>query len=326
MSKLKEWMDSTGDLPDDVLLGQIVLFTINKGEYRRDEVEQWVEELALNTAFVPEPNKAIHAFEKATSDGDEFDYDLSDGNSAHVLVRDVSSDNVMVTRHLVREIKDPKRRRLAYGKIGEAVFYRPKTEGGKVKPGTERFRLTVDNDQLVKDERKPMQALVDLITEHYDAYVQFMDADKVRAMVRKYVKYLNAVSIKDGVYFVHANRSEELDRLRTLVGRLGHGSSMQLIPLVKLPELRDMVIEAFQTEAEQALTEVVQEIARIRASRKTVTPDAYAKIKSQYDGVITRAKEYTRTMGASQQRTAGAAEVALESLAELQRLMLGDVP
>lgn len=324
MSTLKKYLDDSGDLPADVLLGHVVLFTINDGEYRHDEVTQWFDELMLNPSFVPESNKAVDAYKKATSEGDEFDYDLPDGTTAHVLVRDVASDASAIVRHLVRELKDSKRRRLAYGKIGEAMFYRPSVTNGKTQPGSERFRLTVDNDQLAKNERAAMQVLVEKITKAYERYSQFMDGMKVRAMIRDYVKHLNSVALKPGVYFVHVTRRDELERLRTLVDRLGNGCTMQLIPLVDLKSQREMVVEAFQTEAEGALTEVVKEIAHIRSTRKSVTPDAYAKVKQKYDSVITRAKEYTRTLNVSQDRTAGAAEVALEELAALQRQMLGD--
>lgn len=323
-SAVKKYLDSTGELPDDALLGHLVLFRITDGTYKHNEVEKWVNDLQLNPSFVPDTGKAVDAYKKATSEGNGFSYDLPDDTTAHVLVRDVASDNLQIVRHLIREIRDSKRQRLAYGAIGEAVFHRPTVKGGRVDPGSERFRLTVDHSQLRTNERPPMQSLVDTISESYDRYVNFMDGDKMRAMVRNYVKYLNGVALKDGIYFVHVSRHDELNRLRDLVGLLGGGCSMELIPLVDVGQQRDMVVEAFQTEAEKALAEVVKQIQHIRTTRKKVTPDAYVKVKQQYDQVITRAKEYTRTLNVSQDRTAGAAEVALDALAELQRLMLGD--
>lgn len=324
ISAVKKYLDQTGDLPADALLGHLVLFRINDGDYNRDDIEAWFEDLKLNPGFVPVPGKAVDAYKKATSQGDDFDYDLPDGTVAHVLVRDVVSDSKVITRHLVREIRDSKRRRLAYGPIGEATFFRPVTTNGIVQPGSERFQLRVDHQQLVAHERPPMQALVDKISNAYDRYVKFIDGDKARAMVREYVKYLNGTMLKDGIYFVHITRKEELDRLSEVVSRLGNGCRMDTIPLVNLEDQKDMVVEAFQAESEKALAEVVKEIAHVRGTRKTVTPEAYAKIKNKYDTVMLRATEYTRTLDVSQERTAGAAEVALDSLAELQRQMLGD--
>lgn len=324
ISPVKKYLDQAGDLPADVLLGHLVLFRITDGDYNRDDIDAWFTELRLNPGFVPVPGKAIDAYKKATSQGDDFDYDLPDGTVAHVLVRDVVADSKVVTRHLVREIRDAKRRRLAYGPIGEATFFRPKTSNGIVIPGSERFLLNVDHTQLVADERGPMQSLVDKISGSYDRFLAYCDGDKARAMVRDYVKYLNGAMLKDGIYFVHITRKDELDRLSEVVSRLGNGCRMDTIPLVNLEREKDMVVEAFQAEAEKALADVVKEIQHVRGTRKTVTPEAYGKIKAKYDSVMLRATEYTRTLDVSQERTAGAAEVALDSLAELQRQMLGD--
>jgi hypothetical protein len=277
----------------------------------------------LDPAFVPEPNRAVDAYKKATSEVDDYEYRLPNNTTAAVLVRDVVSNGEVIVRHLIREVRDQRRKRLDHGKIGEAVFYRPSMQGKRVVPGSERFRLSVDKELLNKDERPAVQGLVDKVNASYARYHDYMDGMKVRAMVRDYVKHLNAVTIKAGVYFVHVSRRDELQRLQELVSRLGHGCSMELIPLVDLDEQRDMVVDAFQTEAEKALQEVVRQIAHIRSTRKTVTPDAYAKLKREYDSVIMRATEYTRTLNISQDRTAGAAEIALEQLAELQRNMLG---
>lgn len=319
-SDLRKYLDQAGELPRDVLLGHVVMFTIRDGEYDRDTVAQWFDELMLNPAFVPAPNKAIDAFKKATSMVDDTEYPLR-GNTAHVLVRDVASDSETLTRHFIREVTDAKKRRLAYAKIGEATFYRAAVRGGKVQPGTERIRIGFDADSLYKDEKPEAARIKAEVDAAYDRHVRYMDGMKVRAMVRDYTLSLNAILLKQGVYFVHVNRVDELLRLQTLVHRLP-GCRLELMPLVDLKEQRDMVVEAFQTEATESLTDVVKAIQHVRETRKKITPDAYAKIKEQYDAVMLRAKEYGRTLKVNQDRTAGAAEIALEALAALQAQML----
>lgn len=319
-SDLRKYLDQAGELPRDVLLGHVVMFTITDGEYDRDQVALWFDELMLNPAFVPVPNKAVDAFKKATSLVDDTEYDVR-GNTAHVLVRDVASDSETMTRHFIREITDSKKKRLAYAKIGEATFYRAVTRGGKVQPGTERLRLGFDADALYKDEKPEVTEVKKRIEAAYERHVKYMDGMKVRAMVRDYVLSLNAILLKQGVYFVHVNRLDELLRLQTLVHRLG-GCRLELMPLVDLKEQRDMVVEAFQTEAEASLQDVVKQIQHIRETRKKVTPDAYAKVKREYDAVMMRAKEYGRTLKVNQDKTAGAAETALDALVALQQQMM----
>jgi hypothetical protein len=221
-------------------------------------------------------------------------------------------------------VKDDRGRRLTYGKVGEAVFYRAQTHGRKMRIGSERFKLFVDNDALLLDEREPMQSLIDKITSDYNRHIGHVDGMKVRQMVREYIKHLNAVSIKHGVYFVHSSRVDELERLATLVDdRIGNGCVMHLVPLVDLAEQREKIVEAFQVEAEAALVELVKSIQRHRQTRNKITPAAYAKLKAEYNTVVSRAQEYTRTLGVSQERTANAAEIALDALTVLQVDMLG---
>lgn len=321
-SEFRKYMDQAQALPPDVVLGWIVIYQIRDANYDRSVLEQTFDDLAMNPGLIPSPNNPLHAYMKATSAVNDTDYDLPHGQVAHVLVRDQMDDKEQVVRQLTREIRDRRHGKLGYAKIGECVFYRPKSVAGKVQYGSERIRLTVDNATLTDHERPYLQSVIDKITAEYDRHVNFMDAMKYRAVVRDYLLYLNALKIKDGFYFVHSNRSDELDKLRTLVERLGGGSTLFALPLVDLDSQRTMVVEAFQQEAEEALNDVVKQVAHVRGTRKSVTPSAYAKIKQEYERAITRSKEYARTLKVSEVTTAAAEELALEALAALQADLL----
>lgn len=321
-SDLRKYLDQTQALPDDVVLGWLVMFRITDANYDRARMEQLFDDLEMNPALLPSPNNPLHAYMKATSSVNDLDYALPGGDVAHVLVRDQHDDKEMVIRQLTREIRDRRARKLGYVKIGECAFYRPVLQNGKVQYGTERIRLTVDNAALAPEERPVLQGVIDKISESYDRHVNFMDAMKYRAVVREYLEYLNALRIKDGLYFVHSNRADELAKLNSLVTQLGGGSTMWMIPLVDLAQQRDMVVQAFQTEAEEALNDVIKQIAHVRGTRKSVTPEAYAKVKAQFDQAVNRANEYSRTLQLRGTFTSAAEELALESLAALQREFL----
>lgn len=321
-SEFRKYLDQAGSLPADVVLGWIVVYQVRDAQYDRATLEQTFDELGMNPGLIPAPNNPLHAYMKATSSVDDVDYKLPHDQVAHVLVRDQMEDKEVVVRQLTREIRDTKRGRLGYAKIGEAAFYRPVSRGGKVEYGTERIRLTVDNSALTADERPVLQGVLDKIASEYDRHVNYMDAMKYRAVIRDYLLHLNALKIKDGFYFVHNNRGDELEKLRTLVERLGGGSTMFLLPLVDLDTQRDMVVQAFQAEAEEALNDIVKQVAHVRGTRKSVTPQAYAKIKKEYEQAINRSKEYGRTLKVSATTTAAAEELALEALAALQNDLL----
>lgn len=327
-SSLQSYLDDAGNLPRDVLLGHVVMYSVGDGEYDRDAVVKWYAELDLNPAHIPMQNRAVDAYKKATSKLDDYEYQTPDGNTAHVLIRDVSNDKNQVVRHLIREVTNNKQRRLAYAQVGEAVFYRPTTSQGKVVPGTERMRITLDASTFQPHERDLVVDVAHKIEHYYERYLGSMDDMKVRAMLRDYVSSLNAVQLRSGVYFVHVSRQDDLMKLQELARRMatqaGTKCFVWLMPLVDLEEQREMVIEAFQTEAEKSLNGITAKISSLREARKTISADAYAKIKDEYDQLMKQAVEYTRTLDINQDRTAGAAEVALTSLIGLQQQMLRD--
>lgn len=327
MSDFRKYLDEAGELPADVILGRIVMFTITDTPTRRDDLSDIFDRHNLNPSMLPGEIRAVDAYKKATSDANGTTYPLLDGNTATILCRDVSSNSESIVRHLVREIRDSRRRQLAHERVAEAVFYRPRPgSGGLVQRGSERFNVIIDPTHCQDDdERSHVESVCDQVKTDYDLYTHFLDGNKLRATVRGYLKYLNAIELKGGVYFVHSNRTDELLRLGAAVAEIA-GCRMNLIPLIDLDNEREMVVEAFQREASQALNEIVVEISTLRATRKKVSAEAYAKIKAKYDGVINQANEYLRTLGLSQDLTAASAEIALDSLAELQMSVLGATP
>ena len=326
MDNIREYLNGISELPEDILLGRIVMFTVTDEPLLHSDVERWFTELKLNPSYLPAQNRAVDAFKKATTDVDKTEYDLPHDQKAILLTRPVTADNEMVVRFIVREKRDSRRRKLGHDKAIEAVFYKGSKIGGVVQKGSERIRLTRVNDALDPSgsEIAEVQKAIDLIQDRYDHYYKYLDGQKVRGMIRNYLKYLNAIEIKGGVYFIHKNRTDELMRLRELVNRCGGGCHMDQIPLVDLDNERKIIVEAFQREAEEELDTLVREIAFVRQTRKNVTPEAYAKLKGKYELVMGQAMEYQRTLGLSQSRTSAAAELALDSLVELQRDLLGE--
>lgn len=323
MSEMRDYLDKVSELPNDVLLGRVVMFTVaDMNPVTHADIQAWFGQLQLNTAYLPAVNRAVDAFKKATRKVDRVEYDrTSSGTKGVLLVRDVSTDDEMIVRHLVREVVDAQRRKLSHDKVAELVFYKAQMHKGKVQPGTERVRLTMEQSVDAEDAIHVRKALTDVQTQ-YEHEVKYIDSNKLRATIREYLKYLNAIEIKGGVYFIHINRTDELMRLRDLVNRCGAGTRMDQIPILDLDNERQMVIEAFQREAEQALNDLSTEIATVRATRQKVTPSMYAKLRGEYDKVINQALEYQRTLRINQDRTSAAAELALDSLTELQKAFL----
>jgi hypothetical protein len=328
-SEFREYMDAQQQLPPDCTLGFIAWFSVEEAPYDGAAMAKDFDRLGLNTAYLPRPVRPDNAFEKASKTIEGEKYTVHDGKgaplTAEILIREVSRD-AQIVRQLIREVKDSAGRRLLYQPVGELVFYKPAARAGKVDPTSARVRATLVADPAVvsASERPLLEQYVQKFDDAYRRFRDFHDSQKVRGILRSYLLYLNAVQMKPGVYFVHSSRRDELERLQEFANNLqefngDHTASMMLLPLADLPHLRTEVVNVFQREAEKDLATVVAEIAKIRSTRQKVSAEAWMKIKAEYDRVLKKATEYSRTLQISQDRTAGAAELALDQLMELQR-------
>lgn len=322
-SEFRKYIDQAQDLPSDVVLGNIVWHSVNDGAYPLDKIEKAFDDLGLNPSFVPSPTTEFNAYEKACTMALRAakPYPLTKGMVGEVMaIREVFKDNEQVIRHIVREVRDAKRKKLRHETVAELVLFRAQAgAGGKLQRGSHRLRAVIHADRLLTGEKQQIEAVIHKWEEEFDRLYNFIDGDKARAIVRDYLGFLNAVMMKSGVYFVHKNREDELFKLQTFVGgTLANGCGLELFPIPELKRLRESVIEAFQDEAVKELNEVVSAISKVRSTRATITSSALAKLTDQYQGVMRKANEYTRTLRCTQDRTAGAAEVALESLNALR--------
>lgn len=319
-----------GDLPDEVLLGRLVLFTITDEPTPRANLVQWFAELGLDPSLLPSEIKPVDAFKKATSESKDK-YALPNGQECVVLCRDVETTSEYIKRQITREVREPgqKGKQLSYTRAIECTFYRgrsgPVTDAaGKTTKamirGTERVHIRVDKTGLTEGELSAVQDIAKGIVARYEGYYDNLDGNRLRATVREYLKHLNALEIKAGAYFVHVSKSAELAALQTLVERMGGGCVMHTIPLVDIARERKMVTAAFERETANALADVAKE-ARELAAAGPVAGSDYARVKARYDEVTARATEHLTSLSLSATITEASERTALEALVSLQEAM-----
>jgi hypothetical protein len=327
-SELRKLIDSNQALPSDCVLGFIVFYTINDGEYLLADIAQKCDDLGLNSKFLPKASTEIQAFKLACTEAERVSkpYAIGDDQVGEIMaIREVVNNSEMMVQHIVREVRDNKHRKLRHETVGELKLYRPVASGhnGRIIRGSHRLRSGIfDDGRLQPGEIVEIKKVIDQWETEFDRLYQYINGTRLRYLPREYVKYLNGVAMKSSVYFVHQTREDELMRLKTLIDGLGNGCSFEVMPIPELKRLRESVVEAFQREAVEELTGVVKAISLLRGNRKNITPDAYSKLRTQYEAVMKKANEYTRTLRCSQDQTAGAAEIALESLNGLRMEMV----
>jgi hypothetical protein len=318
VSAMKQHLDKYDDLPADVLLGRIVLFTITDEPVSLDDLTRWFKDAGLDEEYLPPANKALDAFKKATSDTKDS-YAMSKGRTAQLLCRDVTQTPDFVRRQITREIRDGKNKRLGYEGAITCTFYRPSNPADQ---NTARLKIQVNDAVLEPSEVEHVQHVAQAIYARHTRYYDYLDGMKLRATVRNYLKKLNCIEIKGGVYFVHASRDDELSRLSSVVDRFGGGCHMNMIPMVDLQKDREFMARMFEREASQALNEVAREAQELLSSGKNITPAACARIKAKYDEVVANAEEHMLTLQVSQDITTASAEVALNALSQLTEGLL----
>lgn len=317
---IHQYLNQFGDLPTDVLLGRIVLFTITDHGVPTQDVYDTITRLNLASVPMPQANKYIDAFKKATSDVKDS-YAMAKGRTGHLLCREVTATPDFIRRQITREVRDGGKKRLSYDPAIEATFYKPTDSNDQT---TSRLSIKVNNHVLERDEVPLVTAIADMISAKYQRYYDTFDSMKIRAYVRGYLKKLNAVEIKGGVYFVPVSRDAELARLAEFVGAMGGGCHMDMIPMVNIEREREFITRVFEREASQSLKEITKEVDDLLSSRKGVTSAAYSKIKARYDEVLSNANEHMENLQITQDLTAANAEVAFDSLTRLVDAMLED--
>lgn len=317
---MREYLDQVDDLPADTLLGRIVLFTITDHGVPCQDMIDVIAELGLEAIPGPQPNKYLDAYKKATSDVKDS-YDLPKNRTGHLLCRDVTTTSEFIRRQITREIRDSGRKRLSYEPAIEATFYKPSDPHQQAKS---KLSVKINPQFLEPTEVEYIKVVAQTIVANYHRYFETFDGQKIRGWVRSYLKRLNAVEIKGGVYFVPVSRDEELGRLAELVSRMGGGCHMNMIPMVDLQREREFITMVFEREAAQALREITTEVNELISSRKNITSTAYAKMKARYDEVMGNAQEHMENLQVNQDSTAASAEVAFGALQQLVSRMLQD--
>jgi hypothetical protein len=322
-SALRTYMDTHNAMPPDTVLGYIAWFSIPEAPYDAEKMVKDFDRLKLRTDLLPPPLRADDAFEKASNACNKSKYSMVGGIEAEVLCREAGRDDKTITRRFVREAKDGHNRRLAYGEVADLVFYKAQERFGKVDPATVRCRATL-RAGLPDAEKDPLLELIAKFEALYNQYSNFHDAQKVRVILRGYMKRLDALMWKSSFYFVPAEHREELERLTEWVNDLAPGAEMDLIPLVDLPHLRDRVVEVYQREAESGLEEVSAEIAKL-LGRRQIKTESFERVMSMYKEWTDRAGKYTESLQVSKDRTAGAAEAVRLQLAQLQNTVVSQM-
>lgn len=286
-----------------------------------EAVEAAFSQLGLDPQFLPPRIRPIDCFRKATG-GVTAEYAIeSDIPDARVtlVVKEVNVTTEQVERHVIREIRDGRRQTIGHQKVAELKFFRGRrTAAGRV-PGTEQFTSAL-RAGLPDEEREQLVRLIERAQGEYEALNAHLTSQAIRGILRAYLVHLHAVAVRPsgGIYFVSNDSMDVVIKLQDFVSGLGPGCALHQLPLVDTTEQRDMLTDAYQTEVEDDVRELMRDIVAYQEKNADrVSGAKYAEFNVRYQAILERSDAYSSELGLAQERAAGALGTASMVLGEL---------
>lgn len=303
-STISAYTSMAANLPDEVFLGQIVLFTIVEGDVNLTQLRDELVARNLRAELLKSKLRPIDAFKKASNEiAVKFEQTPSQRNS--LLVRPVGQDRHESHRHVVYEraiYKSGQPRRVEHETIWKLMYDRGEqgTNGIFVEqqyiPG---LPLEPGEQKWIDDVIGPNGANLKARFEHYCTH---LNSHGLRTFVRDYLTVLGAINVKGsgggGLYFVQQKHAAELRDLADLV--LMFGSYMHTIPLLDIVDQRDMLAEAFVADTLDELRQLSADMSRILTNpTRTITEETYESYVGQAATLMAKASEYEQLLGRS---------------------------
>jgi hypothetical protein len=320
VSPIKQYLDSTGKLPEDALLGYIAFTLGSDGDHDRDALVEEFKSRGLNHSLIPPTSRAVDAFKKAIANYAKFSYPMTRTTTAHLLFREVAAPNPteVSLRAIMREERCDAKSSLSYEKVGEVKLYRGPRRKGQVDDSGARFSWGLaGGDVLSGPERARLMELGGLIKSDYERYMTYLEGIRIRALILEFLrKECQSVALKASVHFVPIAQAEKLHLFAEAIGTL-EDCKVDLVPLVDLVDARDQVLEALQQDTEATLGTLLEDLNKARAGN--TTPKTYAALRQRYDAIMQRSEQYAELLDLSVERTHGATDVARAMLNQISR-------
>lgn len=304
----------------------------------REQMATWFAELGLEEQFLPPNVKKVDAFRRSSSEIKDS-YPLpEEGCTAQLRVIEIEHNPEFVLRHVMRDVINSRTEVTTTAAVAAIKFFRGARSSKGKRPEAEHYRYTINTvlteyglngkatgaryDLPADDANRVLDALTAMDARYADLCVN-LQSDAIRAVIRNYLMYLNAICCKPsgGVYFVHSARAAKLDALAELVRRVGQGCLFHQVALFDEPSQRAMLNESFQSEVEDDCRLLLRKVALVNEEANKrgtrVSPGKYAELSADYQAIVARSEEYTTILGLTQGRAAAALELALDNIIDM---------
>lgn len=261
-------------------LGSIVWWGVSSTRIQQATVKARLEEVGLKDILCRAPAD-VDVFRRAFTNGVRRTYKLEGGIIENLLVRQVKATSERIVKRIVREVVDSNGEKLAYDELIDIRFSKNHPE-------------RVEIDELVYHQNA-LKLAQDLRSE-YLSERGCLDAEGVRNIIRRVLTVCKATSVREsgGVFFVMESYASELAALEQLVSHIP-GALVHSLPLIDDRKQKDMIRDAFKSEAAEELDRILTEIDET-LEKGDVSERKFLFYQERVTALKTKAAEYAELL------------------------------
>lgn len=270
----------------EMFLGRLVWYSVSDVKVPHADLGTALIKTGLN-AYLPRVPLDADVFRRCSTAAQRRKIATQTPGIFHnFLVRELGYDDAKVYRRIVQEEVDQGGKRLNYSEVMKLDF--------------DRATSTIESTPLNGVDPE-VDAMVAEIKREFSTWKGCLNSFAVRELIRRIVLSLNGTLVRPGggVYFVDENQAPTVDKLEELASYLPGSTHVHSLPLVDDKKQREMVRQAFEAEASDEIDAMLQEISDIKAKGTKITSDRYAQFATRFQGLQTKAKEYSGLLEAS---------------------------
>lgn len=307
-SELRE-VSISADGEEKEVIGVLALFYISDMRVRREDVVEAIEKAGAGALVAPPEIRPHNAWRRATQSVNHEDISIN-GYAGEVLIRNWSTDKEMIRRVLVRELKDEAAGHLKYREVAELIFDR--ASGGLLINELDTGNNEYDYGDFYRT-----------IRDRYEEYRNYYIGNALRYMLRKALeKNLDAVLVRDGVYFVRNEKRPELSALEDAISMIDKKATWKRdkldfmgFPVVRTPKNSKWLGDRVENRLNEEVSYLVSEIRARSGSRLHV--DVAADYFEKAVNMKRRINEYSEYLEMEMEKTSMEVEVLEKEAKEL---------
>lgn len=304
-----------GDLPEDQLLGRLVIFSIPDTPVSGAKLVRSWNKHGLDVSTLPDARQPVHIFQSACR---SVESRKQNGKNIETKVDEVLDNGVECVYQITRLVRDQAEKLIEHPKAMTLAFEKA--------AGTIEVRELEDYDQLAGVEEK--------VREHFEANAKTVPGQKVRNAVRDAITRVGAQNMRrrgGGVYFVprewkNGTVHPTLPILESLQGVLADlyagEADFDLTRFANGEGEHAMVRKHFAinaAERSQALME--RAIQRVRTGPKTaVRTDFLTNLHNERRALVGQVKQFEELVGFEREAIAQNLDDLDAALAKLEDL------